>query len=58
MLDLLQSQKQLIGVSVQPDTELSAMIGEHGVDPGLILLEEGQDSWLSPWPPLPLTANS
>ena len=40
VLDLLQLQEQLIGVSTRPAAELSAMIGEHGLNPGLMPLEE------------------
>ena len=57
VLDLFLLQEQLIGVSLRPAAELSAMIGQHGVNPGLMSFKEGQDSWLSPWPRLPLIAD-
>lgn len=42
VLDLLQLQEQLIGVLVFPAAVLAAVVGQHGVDAGIVLLEEGQ----------------
>ena len=44
VLDLLRSQKQLMGVSIRRVAKISARSGEHGVDPGLMPREEGQDA--------------
>ena len=33
-----------IGVSIRPDAELSAMIAEHGADPGPMPVKVGRES--------------
>ena len=43
VLDLLQPQEDLIGLSIRPDADLSAMTAERDGGPVLMLLEERQD---------------
>ena len=43
VLDLFQLQEQLVGMPVGPAAELAAVVGQHGLDPGLVLLEGRDD---------------
>ena len=43
VLDLFELQKQLVGMLIGPAAELAAVVGEHGVDLGVVLLEGRND---------------